>query len=238
MDTTHKHVWLRKDNELICECGKTKLFLDFSNEEVAIGIKSDGREYSVRSNRDRILNPDEWFNLLSNLKEHQVFTFKVLLLTGARINEAQHIKVEDIDFPNQRLVLKVTKRRHGDNIQNKSKTRTIRVSRELIKDLRKVINDNNLNRENELGLLSQPAAHKALKKALEKAKVKDYKMLSIHSIRKTSENWALSIGVDSMKLSTRFGHNLITQYEHYSQSDSFTPKEKEQIRQIYGDTFI
>jgi integrase len=236
----HRHEWIEDNNYLKCStCGKKKLkLIPTSKSDIYFGTKSDGSKYLVRANRDAIFTPDEWLSFFSKLTDNQTFTFKFLLLTGARIMEAQHVKPEDIDFANQRIVLKVTKQRHGDNVINKSKTRTIRVSRDLIKDIRKIIQDKNLKKDEFLGLLSQPAAHSAMKKAMQKANIKNWQMLSVHSIRKTSENWALSLGIDSMILSTRFGHNIVTQYEHYSQSDAFTPKEKEQIRQLYGDTFI
>lgn len=244
--TKHKHIWIVKDNYLMCECGKKKLKLERFKNDVSIGIKSDGVEYSVRANRDRIFYPQEWFDFFSNLSSNQQFTFKFLLLTGARINEARHVKVEDIDFANQRILLKVTKQRHGDNINNKSKTRTLRVCIELIKDIKKRMAEKHLKREDYLGLLTQPAASIAMKGdkktnregALQRAGIKDWNMFSIHNVRKTSENWALAMGVDSMRLSTRFGHNLTTQYENYSQSDAFNPKEKQMIRDYFGDTFI
>lgn len=234
----HKHDWKEKDNFLICACGKRKLRLDFTNSDVAVGIKSDGRKYKVRTNRDKIFTPNEWLIFFSNLKASQQFTFKFLLITGARINEAQNVKVEDIDFNNQRVVLRITKQRGGENIRNKSKTRTLRVSSELIKEIKKRIKLLELKKEDYLKILSQPAAHIALKKTLQLSKIKDYDMLSVHSIRKTSENWALALHVDSMFLSTRFGHNLVTQYEHYSQSQAYTLEEVNLIKQIFGDTFI
>jgi len=242
----HKHNWIEQGNFLACDCGKKKLKLKQVKQDIYSGIKSDGMKYSVRANRERIFYPQEWFDFFSQLKDNQRFTFKFLALTGARIMEAENVKVEDIDFSNQRIVFRKTKQRGGDNVKNKSKTRTIRVSRELIKDIKKQIEEKGLNKEDYLQILSQPACHIAMKGdkktnrigALEKAKIKGWEMLSLHNVRKTSENWALAIGVDSMKLSTRFGHNLITQYENYSQSDAFNQKEKDTIREFYGDTFI
>jgi integrase len=239
VNSRHKHEWMEKGNFIICKfCKKKKLKLKQIATDVFQGTKSDGTNYAVRANRDRIFYPQEWKEFFSKLKDSQTFTFKFLLLTGARIMEIQYVKVEDIDFTNQRIILKKTKQRSGDNIKNKSKTRTLRVSRELIKDIRKQVEDYGLKKEDYLVTLSQPACHLALKKTLQLIKIKDWKMFSLHNIRKTSENWALAIGVDSMKLSKRFGHNLITQYEHYSQSDAFNQKEKEMIREIFGDTFI
>lgn len=234
----HLHIWKDENNYKVCECGKKKLLLNNINNNIQSGTKKDGKKYTVRVNRDRIFFPEEWIEFIKNSTESQAFTFKFLLITGARIMEASNVKVEDIDLNNNRITLRVTKQRHGDNIINKSKTRTIRVSTELIKDIKKRIKDLSLKKEDTLKILSQPAAHIALKKITKAIKIKDCEMLSIHSIRKTSENWALSIGIDSMKLSTRFGHNLTTQYEHYSQSDSFNVKEKLLIRELFGDTFI
>lgn len=234
----HKHSWEKQNDFLVCVCGKKKLALISIDNNVSSGTKSNGISYTVRTNRDRIFFPEEWLNFLKCTATDQAFTFKLLLITGARIMEIQNVKVEDIDLSNNRITLRVTKQRHGEGIINKSQTRTIRVSTEMIKDIKKRINELKLKKEDTLKLLSQPAAHIALKKAAKLANIKDYQMLSIHNIRKTSENWSLSIGVDSMKLSTRFGHNLTTQYEHYSQSDSFNIKEKMLIREIFADTYI
>ncbi|MGQ4874317.1 MAG: tyrosine-type recombinase/integrase [Promethearchaeia archaeon] len=200
-------------------------------ENIRIITKKDNKKYSVRENRNRIFTPKEWKKFYDACSVKQKFTFKVLLLTGARIMEVRNIKVGDFDFPNQRVVLRVTKGK-------KSNVRTLRISKELCRDIKRKIKENELLSDNYIGILSTPAANIALKKTLKKIKIRDWQMFSVHNIRKTSENWALAIGIDSMILSKRFGHNLMTAYKHYTQSDAFTYSEKDDIRIIYGDTFI
>lgn len=236
--TKHEHNWVEQNGYLICSiCNKKKLNLnkDIDNN-VFIGIKKDGKKYSVRADRSRIFMPDEWKTFYDNLKENQKFTFELLLNTGARINEARNIKYEDIDFKNQRLILRVTKHRKAD--VHKSLTRTLRISSKLCREIKKRQNELQAKSTDYIGILSTPAANLAMKKALKAAKIKDWRMFSIQNIRKTSETWALAMGIDVMLLSKRFGHNLTTMYMHYSQSDAFTYKEKDFIKEFFGDTFI
>lgn len=232
----HIHEWVENDNYLVCPiCNKKKLKIVEANNNINTGIKANGEKYSIRQDRSRIFYPEEWKKFYDALKKQQKFTFDILMLTGARIMEVQHIKVEDIDFSNQRLVLRVTK--HSGKA-NKSTTRTIRVSSYLIKQIKNRIKELNLQKTDTLKILSTSSANKAMKKALIKSQIKDPELFSIHNIRKTAENWCLSLGVDSLKLSKRFGHNLVTMYMHYTQSDAFSYKEKDFIKAYFGDTFI
>ena len=201
-------------------------------------MRKNGIEYSVRESRDRVFYPNEWKRFYDVLTNNQKLTFYTLLITGARIMEVRHIKPEHIDYDNQRLTLVRTKRRPDKKGNTKSKSRVLRVNKKLIRWFKKEEKEKNLKEDGTFKILSTPASNIAMKKALEKAGVKDKEMFSIHNIRKTSETWALAMGVDSMVLSKRFGHNLITAYMHYSQSDAFTFKEKDLIKEIFEDTFL
>jgi len=237
-NTTHEHIFIREGKYLICSCGKKKLFLekDNNNNNIYIGERGDGKAYTVREDKSRIFLPDEWKTFYDCLKLQQRFTFYILLNTGARINEARHIKIEDIDFKNQRIVLRVTKHKKAD--VHKSHMRTLRVSTKCIREIRKHINDFHLSSNDYIKILSTPAANLAMEKALNKTKIKDKELFTIQSIRKTSETWCLALGIDSMLLSKRFGHNLMTMYQHYSQSDAFSYNEKDFIKEFFDDTFI
>lgn len=236
-NTKHKHIFTEDNNYLICECGKKKLKLQQETSTTMTGMRSKNLKYTVRNNRERIFSPKEWKIFYDALKPFQRFTFKFLLITGARINEARNVKVEDIDLKNNRLILRVTKRLK-EHVSNKSHTRTLRISTELVKDIRARIKELELKEEDYIKILSTPAANICLKKTLNEVGIKDYQMFSIHNIRKTSENWALTLGVDSMKLSKRYGHNLITMYMHYSQSEAYSYEERDMIKDIFGDTFL
>lgn len=199
--------------------------------------RKDGKEYeySVRENRDRVFTPHEWKRFIDNLNVRQRFTFNILMLTGARIMEVQHVKPEHIDYKNQRLTLVRTKQRANKRGEKKSKTRTIRISRWLCRTLKR--EEDNLKNSGEFDILTTSGANIAMKKSLKQIGVKDWDEFSVHNVRKTSETWALALHVDSLVLSKRFGHNLITAYQHYAQSDAYTFEEKDEIRQIFGDTF-
>ena len=72
--------------------------------------RGNGIKYTVRNNRDRFFFPDEWMIFYDQLSNRQKVTFETLINTGARIMEIQNVKVEDIDFERNNLVLRVTKR--------------------------------------------------------------------------------------------------------------------------------
>jgi len=213
---------------------------------MAIEIKSlmrqkngqDYKSYSVRGNRDRVFYPAEWKRTIDAMKDYQKLNFKTLMIAGTRVNELRNVRVEDNDFINQRMIIRVTKGRTNKETNiKKSKTRTIRISSELCRELKRYIGENNLQPSDYIFHLTTSALNQSLKKALRKAGIKDWQMFSIHNIRKTAETWALAMDIDSLKLSKRFGHNMITMYEHYSQSDVYTFKEKDEIKKILGDTY-
>lgn len=202
--------------------------------EIKSLMRKNNKPYTIRANRDRVFYTHEWKIFFDSLKDYQKLFFKALLLTGARINELRNVKLNDIDFSNQRMIIRVTKGRFNPETNSKkSKTRTIRISSELCRDIKKL----NLNSEDYIFHLTTAAANISMKKALQKAGIQDWQMFSIHNIRKTSETWSLALGIDSLLLSKRFGHNMITMYEHYSQSDVYTFKEKDEIKSIFGDTY-
>jgi len=72
-------------------------------------IRSNGLRYTIKDNKNRFLYPKEFYKIYDKLKTKQKLTALVLINTGARIREAQNIKVSDIDLVNKRLVLRVTK---------------------------------------------------------------------------------------------------------------------------------
>lgn len=191
----------------------------------------NGLLYTVRANRERIFTPDEWnrfFNALTS--KRQKLTFKVLINTGARINEARHIKIGDINFQKNTISLRVTKKRSGFA---DGRIRTIPISNSF-KEYLKNFKDG--NKENYLGLLSTNAANICLKKTLKEIGVKDYYMFSVHNIRKTLENWLMSMDVSPAKLMLHFGHDMHTATRHYLFSQNIK-QNREKIRQVIGGLY-
>jgi len=202
--------------------------------------RSNGRKYSVRNNRDRFFFPDEWCAFYDQLREKQKVTFEFLINTGARIMEAQHVQVADIDFERNNIVLRVTKRivnRPGKQKFGVRKIRVLTISDQFAKFLKKTIRKYKLNPTDTLPILSTPAANIALKKALQKAGVEDYDMFSIHNIRKTLETWLMALGIDSFKIIKHFGHSFAVAAKHYVSADIFDWDDKKRMRDVIGDLF-
>lgn len=203
-------------------------------EGLNIGMRKNKTSYSVRTNRDRFFYPFEWFKFYDNLKASQKMTFDFLINTGARINEAIHVKVEDIDLNNKRLILKVTKIK----ARKKEKTprpRPISISSQFTRKLNKYIKDKKLKDSDYLGLLSKPASHIAMKKCLKKINIKDWYMFSIHNIRKTHGNYLKALGIEGTEICIRLGHDQNTFIKSYASPDIFTYKDKQDMRLILGD---
>ena len=183
-------------------------------ENIKIIERSDGKKYSIRSNRDRFFFPDEWMKFIDNSKSKQKFTFSFLINTGARINEARNVKVSDIDLDRKRIVIKNTKVKAKKKEKN-PRPRIIPISSQFSKYLKKYIRDNKLGSEDYLGILSTPAANIGMKKALQNAGIKDWQMFSIHNIRKSLEIWLMALSVDGLTITAHVGHSMQTAAGHY-----------------------
>ena len=207
-----------------------------NNQDLKVGIKSDGEKYSVRDNRQRFFYPNEWMKFYDILKANQKMTFDILVNTGARINEVRNVKVGDIDFERNNIILRVTKVKAIKGEKN-PKPRTIGVSSQFIKRLRAYIKDNNLDNNSTLGLLSTPGANIGMKLALQRSGVKDWYMFSIHNIRKTHGNWLKALGIDGAEICLRLGHDYNTFLKSYGSPDIFNFKDMQDMRLILGDLY-
>lgn len=205
--------------------------------DLKVGMRKNGRKYSVRSNRDRFFYPKEWFKFYDALKEgRQKTTFRCLINTGARINEIRNVKVTDIDFDNRRMILRVTKVKARKGEKN-PRPRIIPMSTEFTKWLRLYVIKNKLEPNDFLDLLSTPAANICMKKVLDRVGIKDGYMLSIHNVRKTFENWLMALDVDGLKITAHLGHSMAVAAGHYISADVFSFEERKEIRMIIGDLY-
>jgi len=219
--------------------GKVKPSLSLSQSQysdVRVGTRKNGRSYSVRDNRDRYFFPSEWIKFFDGLKENQKMTFEFLINTGARIKEAINVKVQDIDIPNKRLILRVTKVKAAKK-ERAPRPRQLSISSSFARRLNKYIKDKNLQDNDLLGLLKPSSAHDALKNGLVRAGIKDWYMFSLHNIRKTHGNWLKALGIDGAEICTRLGHDYNTFLKAYGSSDVFTLRDKQDIRLILGDLY-
>jgi len=198
--------------------------------------RKDGKTYTLRDNKDRFFFPEEYMKFEDALKPKQKFSVKFLLNTGARINEAQHVKVEDCDFDGKRIVLRVTKTKARKG-EKKGRLRIIPMSTQFGRYLKKYIAGKRLQPSDYLGILSNAALNVAYKKAARLSGIKDYWNISSHTFRKTLETWLMALGVDSLPLVAHIGHDLRTAAMHYVSPDIFSWEDKRKIREIVGDLY-
>jgi len=198
-------------------------------------IRKDGKKYTLREDKLRFFFPDEWMVFFDNLKGNkQKLTFNFLINTGARISEVANIKVQDIDFDRQSIILRFTKSRNKDGTR---KIRVISISEQFSKYLKKIMNQLNLKPENNFPILSIPAANIALTNSLIKSGITDYKNFSVHSVRKTTEVWLLSLDIDSLKVSKHIGHTIAVAEKYYVSPDTFSWEDKQMMREIIGGLY-
>ena len=198
--------------------------------------RGNGITYSVRQNRDRFFYPNEWKQFYNKLSENQRITFATLINTGARINEVRHIKVEDIDFDRNTIVLKVTKVKAAKGEKN-SRPRTISVSSQFIKGLWTLKKEKGLKAEDYIPILSTPAANICMKKTLMELGIKDWYMFAVHNVRKTHGNWLKAMGIDGAEICIRLGHDYDTFIRSYGSPDIFSGQDLQDMRSILGDLY-
>lgn len=212
--------------------------------------RSDGKIWTKKNNKDRFFYPEEWYSFYEHLADRQKernkdkhapmtrqqFTMMFLLHTGARINEARHVRVEDIDLGNKRLIFKVTKTKAKKG-EKQGKPRIIPISNVLVGVIKRWITWKDLKPQEPIGILSTPACNLAIKKAAREAGIKDYKNFSAHNFRKTLEVWLMALGVGDLKLTAHIGHDIRTAASSYVSPDIFTLNEMQGIREILGDLY-
>jgi len=198
--------------------------------------RSNGRTYTLKDNKDRFFYPDELEKYEDKLKTKQKHSSKILLQTGARINEVRNVKISDIDFVNKRIVLRVTKTKAKKG-EKRGRIRTIPISTQFSRYLKKYCNNNKLTDDDYIGVISTPAMNIAMKKAARLAGLKNPEDFSPHNLRKTLETWLMSLGVQDSALLAHFGHDIKTAASHYVSPDVFSWNEKKQIRAIIGDLY-
>jgi len=196
----------------------------------------NGRKYTLKDNPNRFLYPKEYMKFEDALKKKQKFSVMFLINTGARINEAKNVKVSDIDFNNKRIVLRITKTK-AKKKERIGRMRTIPVSTQFTRYLKKEVTNRKLNNDDYLGILSNSALNIAYKKAGKKAGIKDFWNISSHTFRKTLEVWLMALGVDALPLTAHIGHDVKTAAQYYVSPDIFSWEEKKQMREIIGDLY-
>jgi integrase len=238
---------------------KEHLSLTPINEDLRIGIRKDGKKYTVRNDRRRYFFPNEWDNFISKVtnKEHRFF-FYTLLFTGGRIMEVLNLKYEDIDIERGTITFKVVKQRKAKkNFYAIGKSRGFFVCSNFIKEYKSFIRGKTINLKDYIFLNNSklPENYDSLnneerkkyyqskvvsysniiKRKLKKTGIIDWYNFSPHNFRKTYGMWIRNFILDSGELCYRMGHDIDTYIAHYGSSLIFTESEKRHILKIMGD---
>lgn len=187
------------------------------------------RKYRKKENLKRFYFPKEWFNLLKQIKnEKHKFLLEFLLHTGARINEARNVKITDIDFEREQIVLKITKGR-----VKKGNMRTLQISTYLAGRIKSYINSQKIESKlATLGFPSTPMMDKMIKRYTMLSGIEDWKDFSCHSIRKTLENYLVCLNINHLSIQAHMGHTLDVASAHYVTTQLMTSEDKSLIKAI------
>jgi len=198
--------------------------------------RSDGTFWTKKNDKNRFLYPDEYGKFEDALKSKQKFAVRFLINTGARINEAIHVKVGDCDLERKRIILRVTKSKSKKGeVKGFGRPRTIPISSQFAKYLKHELQ--NKKNEDYIFPIKNSALNQAYKKAGKIAGIKDYGDISSHTFRKTLEVWLMALGVDALPLTAHIGHDIKTAAQYYVSPDIFSWEEKKQMREVIGDLY-
>jgi len=215
---------------------KKGLTLTPLSEGLRIGIKSDGKKYTVRTDRSAYFFPERWITFFETIKPEKQGVFDAAINTGGRIEELLNIKPEDFDWERNNLTLKVTKTKatKGESV---GKKRTFQISSQFARRMRKYISDNKIQIGQILFPVSKQAVSQMFKRGLQKAKFEDWQQFSLHNIRKTHGNWLKALEINSDEICLRLGHDHNTYLKHYGSASIFDRKDKILMIKILGDVY-
>lgn len=203
-------------------------------QEIKTIKKKDGKLYTIKPDPMRFFFPNEWTAFFNSLREKNKRLFDFMINTGARFNEAIHIRPIDFDFDRNivRLWKTKIKAKKGEEY---GKPRTISLSTEYAKRIRRIC----MVRPPSMNLFYQELTgfNTVMKGHLKKMGVKDYYNFSSHNIRKTHGMYLKALGIDIAEICTRLGHDHDTYIKHYGSADVFSEKDMRKIKEILGDLY-
>lgn len=192
----------------------------------------------IKEIRDRniFLYPLAWKMFMKAIdKRKNKLLYDFQFNTGARFDEALHIRPCDFDFErhNVRLWKTKTKAKKGEKV---GKPRTISLSTEFTKRIKKYCDSR--KPDDYLFNISQSGYNKLLKDVLTRLKVSNARDFSSHNIRKTHGMYLKALGIDIAEICTRLGHDYNTYIKHYGSADVFSEKDMRDIRELLGDLYF
>jgi len=243
----------------VCSCGKKKLALvESGTPGIMVGMRSDGKKYSVRQNRMRYLFPDEWKKIESLLKkDHHTLLYNTLLHTGARIMEALHLKPSSFNFERETVNFTVVKQRKAKRQYYATKTgREFFVSPNYLKKIKRFIVKHKIEDDQYIFLDNSrlPANYDSLenkekkkyyhpatvsygamlRRKCRKAKLKNPDEIALHNLRKTYGSVMRVFQLEVAEICYRLGNDQDTFMTHYGSSLIYTRDEILEWQRIFG----
>lgn len=208
------------------------------------GVKSNGKKYTVRKDRNRYFFPEEWINFIGSVqKDKHKILFETLLQTGGRIDEVLHIKSKDFIWDNNSLILRVTKSKakKGESRILGGKQRSFGVSSQFIRKMRKHIRDNNIRDDDLIFPVTKQNVSQIFKRVLNSTRLNEWEF-SLHNIRKTTGMWLKTVqrrgqDLDVSEICMRLGHDYNTFLKHYGSPSVFTDQQRDKIVELLGDVY-
>jgi integrase len=183
--------------------------------------------YRRKENRVRFMNPEEWETFIYDVKENLRKYYWFLLLTGMRYKEAKHVKKGHINWKNRSITIFKPKGGVQRNANFSS------FGKKKLQDMFE-----GLKEEDTLSFPTIQHLIQTMHRVCEKHKMKYWKDISVHNIRKQHENYLHALNLDGAKITVHMGHTAKTAAEHYNSSEFIKDKkELDLIRQWFDDVF-
>jgi len=197
--------------------------------------ENKNNKFQIKSDKKRFFFPDEWNSLMKQMKEDNRIFFELMFNTGARFDEAQHLRPIDFDFDrnNVRLWKTKTRAKKGEKVGS---PRTISLSSSFSNKIRKYCSK--IKPDQYIYTNSIQGANQLIKRMGQKAQIKNPEDFSTHNIRKTHGMYLKALGIDMGEICTRLGHDANTYISHYGSADIFTDKDMRQIKELLGDLYM
>ena len=172
----------------------------------------------IKEDKYRFFYPAEFERMLDHLNKNGKFTALCMINTGARIMEVRSFMDNPV-FDKERKAITLLRTKIRARLKERTpRSRTLKVSTYFFNKLEKEYQTHRI--------LSTNAFNIALRKACQKAKIKNYNQFSTHNIRKTFATWMLSLGVDGFRLAKYLGHTPNELARDYASEDVFIHKDK------------
>lgn len=220
---------------------KPKLELKPTDKEgLRVGIMKNGKPYSVRNDRSRYFYPQEWLNFLEQIKPEKQAIYDVLINTGARIDEALHIRPKDFDWERNNLTLVFVKVKSAKG-ETTGKPRTFKISSQFAKRMKKHIAKNKIGMDESLFKVSQKAVYLMFKRGVRNAGLKEWEF-SLHNCRKSHGNFLKALmrysdQISEAEICLRLGHTIDTYLKYYGSPSVFNEQDISLMIKILGDVY-